>query len=147
MDKASSIEDKMSIFGLLIDIKSSIEDSRIIDVEMIEKYWAFVLFKAISTGDKKNAALVHNVCTCLKGVDRERYLGFVREAIAMRYTELDDENLALMVLLEHEKKKEKTKLLNNRFDVRKARSFIKNKISIPKREENVEKIMVQMVLS
>jgi hypothetical protein len=147
MDKASSIEDKMSIFGILIDIKSSIEDSRIVDVEMIEKYWAFVLFKAIATGDKKNAALVHNVCTCLRGVDRERYLGYVREAIAMRYTELDDENLALLVLLAHEKKKEKTKLLNNRFDVRMARSFIKNKLNIPNRVDNVEKIMVQMVLS
>ncbi|MBE5959419.1 MAG: hypothetical protein E7254_11235 [Lachnospiraceae bacterium] len=147
MDKASTMEDKMSIFGILVDIKSSIPDSRIIDVEMIEKYWAFVLFKAVSTGDKKNAALVHNVCTCLKGVDRSRYLGFVREAIALKYTELDDENLALLVLLAHEKERENTKLLNNRFDVRKARSFIKNKISIANREENVEKIMVQMVLS
>lgn len=147
MDKASTIEGKMSIYGIIIEIKNSIKDGEVTGIETLEKYWAFVLFTSVASGDKKNAALVHNVCSNQKGIDRERYLGFIKEAVLMKYNEIDNENLALLVLLSHEKMPDKTRLINNRYDVRMARSFVINRLNLGSRRPEVEKIMMEMEMA
>lgn len=147
MDKASTIEGKMSIYGIIIEMRNAKKDAEITSSEMLEKYWAFVLYTSIVNGDKKNAALVHNVCANQKGIDRDRYLGFIKEALVMKCRETEDEELALLVLLSHEKALDKTRLINNRYDIRLARAFIGNRLDIGARKERVERILVEMEIS
>lgn len=147
MDKATTIEGKMSIYGLVIDMKNKLQDGTITSVETLERYWAFVFYTSLVNGDKKNSALVHNVCANQKKFDRERYLYFIKEAITMRCDEIDNENLALLVLLSHEKTMEKTKLINNRYDIRAAKAFLANHLELGQRKSVVENILMEMVLA
>lgn len=147
MDKASTIEGKMSIYGIIIEIKNSIKDGAVTGIETLEKYWAFVLFTSVTAGDKKNAALVHNVCSNQKGIDRSRYLNFIKEAILMKYNEIDNENLALLVLLSHEKMPDKTRLINNRYDIRMAKSFLSGRLNLGARRQDVEEILMEMEMA
>lgn len=144
MDKASTIEGKMSIYGIIIEIRNGMKDASITNSETLEKYWAFVLYTSITNGDKKNAALVHNVCANQKGIDRDRYLGFIKEAIVIKYNETGDEDLALITLLAHEKALDKTRLINNRYDIRLAKAFMGNRLNLGPRKERVEQILMEM---
>lgn len=146
MDKASTIEGKMSIYGLVIDMKNKMQEASITNTEILEKYWAFVLFTSLVNGDKKNSALVHNVCANQKGFDRERYLDFIKEAISMKYEEIDNENLALLILLAHEKQLDKTRLINNRYDARAAKVFISH-LDLGQRKGIIEDILLDMALA
>jgi len=144
MDKASTIEGKMSIYGLVIEMRNNMNEAEIINTEMLEKYWAFVVYTSVVNNDKKNAALVHNVCTNQKGIDRERYYEFIREAIIIKQNETNSEALAILILISFERQMDKTKLINSRYDFRRAHAFIVNKLNIGARGEEVERLMFDM---
>lgn len=147
MDKSQSIEGKMAVYGIIVEMQHKLKDSQISNMDTLEKYWAFALYTSIVGGDKKNAALIHNVCTTHKLMDREAYLEYVRQAIILKERETSDEDLALLILISHEKTFDKTKVINNRYDIMMMKAFIGNRLNLGSRRPVIEDIINAMMFS
>ena len=145
MDKAQTIEGKMAIYGIILEMMNKIKKAQIINTDMLEKYWAFVLYTSVADNDRKNAALVHNICANHRIIDRDNYLRYVKKAIEMKYNEMDDDDLALMIIIAHEKPEDKTRLLNMPYDTRMAKAFMNNRLDLGARLSDIEDIMMDLL--